>query len=380
MLQQALSKLGKERLYVVKALFVAAALGAGLSFLIAGKYTSATRIIPPQQIQSTLTGLVGQMGTMSFSGLAGLRNPSDVYVQLLRTDTVALALAKRFNLHEHYDTEKFEDVRLRLERRSRIRAGRDGMVLMEVADKDANMAAALANGYADELYKLIQKLSAEETAQRKKLMDSKLADFSKSLDAKEQDFRVMQEKVGMLSVEGGVEATYSTIGGLRASIMMREVALRTLSYSSTPQNPVYLNIEAEIAAIKSQMEKLEQDPKVLNPKFMIPADRAPQLVMEYVRKLRDLKFEEGMYKAMQKQSELIRMEDMRDFMQFLVVDSARPATKRDFPTRPMVVLITVLLGLSFAIYLVVTDRVWHPSDLWKKSEAVGTSPRPDTNI
>lgn len=368
MFRQAVLKLIRERHYVIKGLLVSVVLGVMLSFVVAGRYTSATRIIPPQQIQSTLTGLVGQMGTMSFSGLAGLRNPSDVYVQLLRTDSIAHALINRFKLYDHYGKEKFEDVRLMLDRRSRIRAGRDGMVLMEVNDKDADMAAALANGYAEELFKLIQRLSAEETAQRKQFVDSKLAEITKSLDAKEQDFRKLQERVGVLSVEGGIDATYTAIGTLRASIMMREVALRTISNSSTSQNPTYRNMEAEIAALKSQMEKLEQDPKIQNPKFMIPANRAPEIVMEYVRKLRDIKLEEGMYKVMQKQAELVRMEDLRDFMQFLIVDTARPATRRDFPSRLVVTLLTCFLGMTLVIYLVITDRIWRLSDIWRDNK------------
>ena len=370
MFRQAILKLIKERIYVAKGILVSVVLGVVLSLQLAGRYTSATRIIPPQQIQSTLTGLVGQMGTINFSGLAGLRNPSDVYVVLLRTDSIAHALVNRFKLYDHYGQEKFEDVRRTLDRRSRIRAGRDGMVLMEVSDKDADMAASLANGYAEELFKLIQRLAGEETAQRKQFVDSKLTEVTKSLDAKEQDFRKLQERVGVLSVEGGVEATYTTIGTLRATIMMREVALRTMSKSSTSQNPNYRNMEAEIAALKAQMDRLEQDPKIQNPKFMIPANRAPELAMEYVRKLRDIKLEESMYKAMQKQAELVRMEDLRDFLQFLIVDTARPATTRDFPSRLVVALLTCFLGMTLVIYLVITDRIWRLSDFWRDNKLV----------
>jgi uncharacterized protein involved in exopolysaccharide biosynthesis len=150
---------------------------------------------------------------------------------------------------------------------------------------------------------------------------------------------------------------------------MREVALRTMSNSSTSQNPVYRNIQAEIAALRSQMEKLEQDPKIQNPKFMIPANRAPELVMEYVRQMRDIKLEEAMYKAMQKQAELIRMENLRDFMQFLIVDTARPATRRDFPSRPFVALLTCFLGMILVMYLVITDRIWRLSDIWRDNKS-----------
>jgi capsule polysaccharide export protein KpsE/RkpR len=286
---------------------------------------------------------------------------------LLRSDSVALALNQRFALDKHYDVEKFEDVRRKLENRTEARAGRDGVVMVRVTDRDAKVAAALANGYVEELHKLVERLAADETAQRKRFIEAQVHDARKSLEYAEAEFRKLQEAVGAVQL-GHVESAYATMGGLRASIMSREVTLRTLALSSTTQNPLYRTIEAEIKALRAQLEKLEQDPQVQNPKFVIPADRAPGLTLEYLRKLRDLRFEEAMYQAVLRQNELVRMEDGREFKQFLIVDSARPATKRDFPQQWMVALFVMLIGLGVAMYGVLTDQLVYPSDFWRKPD------------
>jgi capsule polysaccharide export protein KpsE/RkpR len=353
---------------VIAFVVIGALAGAILGLVIPGRYSSSARIIPPQQIQSSVATLSNQLGAIGFTGLGGLRNPSDVHVHLLRSDTVARALAQRFQLAHHYGVDTFEDVQRKLESRSKIRMSRDGLVVVRVTDRDPKLAAALANAYVEELHKLVERLGMQESAERRRFMESKVAEVSKSLEEKELGFRAFQEKVGALKVEGQLEQTFFTMGGLRANIMMREVALRALSASATPENPVYRNIEAEIAGLRAQLQKLENNPHVQNPKFVIPANLAPGLALEYIRRLRELKFEEAMYQVMVKQVEFARIEDTKGFPQFLVVDPARPATKRDFPTQPMIVLITTVLGLCVAVFLVATDRIWYPPGVRKKPD------------
>lgn len=367
------SKIWEGRNRLAASVLVATAVGVLLALVIPGRYSSTSRIIPPQQVQSSLGSIVGQMGAVGFSGLASLRNPADVYVQLLRSDTVTVQLIKRFALDKHYDLKTLDDVKRKLENRSYIRGTREGVVVIRVTDVDADLASAIANGYVDELYKLVQKLGYEEAAHRRQFIEGRLLEISKSLEAKEGDLKAMQERMGMVRVDGQVASTYYTMEALRTTILAKEIALRTLLTSSTPQNPAYKQSEAEIAAYKAELRKLEENPTIRNPKFVVSADRAPELLLEYVRKQRGLRAEEAMYTAIQKQYELIQMEETQGYQQFLVVDTARPATRRNFPTRPMIVLITALAGLGIAIYLIATDRFRLPAQFARKGEAIPPS-------
>jgi uncharacterized protein involved in exopolysaccharide biosynthesis len=128
-------------------------------------------------------------------------------------------------------------------------------------------------------------------------------------------------------------------------------------------------MEAELAELKTQLHKLEQTPQARNPQFLIAAEHAPRLGMEYIRRLRDVKYEEAMYQMVLRQYELARMEETRDFQHIQVVDVAQPATKRSFPPRMLIVVLTVLLVMSLALYCVVTDRRWHRVDYWRRTKA-----------
>jgi uncharacterized protein involved in exopolysaccharide biosynthesis len=361
MFREAVPKLWKERRYLLICALLAAMSGLVLSFVIPARYESTTRIIPPQQIQSSLGALVGQMGAVGFSGLSSLRYPSDVYVQLLRSDSLARAMINRFLLEKYYDSSKYEDAKKRLESRSYIRGSREGVVTVRVTDRDPAMAATLANGYIDELYQTVQRLSLEEATHRRRFMEGKLDETRSALIAKETDFKAMQEKLGVLRVDGQAENTHSIMIGLRAAIQAKEISLRAMSFWATSGNPVYRNTEAEIAALKQELRKMESDPGVRDSRFVISAERAPELILEYYRKFRELKFEEGLYQGLLRQYELIRMEEAKDFQQFLVVDVARPATEAEFPSPRMIAFLVAVLGCLGAMYLVSTDRIWYPS-------------------
>src|SRR6266850_6418230 len=64
----------------------------GIAFIIPPTFTATTRILPPQQRQSSAAMLASQLGALS--GLAGavgfnIKNPTDTYVALIKSRTVA---------------------------------------------------------------------------------------------------------------------------------------------------------------------------------------------------------------------------------------------------------------------------------------------------
>src|SRR4051812_7754396 len=65
-----------------------------LTYLISPTYTAHTKILPPQQQQSTAAMLASQLGMMAgvaglSSAVSGLRNPADMYVSLIKSRSVA---------------------------------------------------------------------------------------------------------------------------------------------------------------------------------------------------------------------------------------------------------------------------------------------------
>ena len=82
----------------------------GLVLLMQPVFTAKAMILPPQQGQSS-AGLLSQLG--SFAALAGLgsvgsaKDPNDLYLAVLQSNTVADGLIKRLNLMDAYKVKVY---------------------------------------------------------------------------------------------------------------------------------------------------------------------------------------------------------------------------------------------------------------------------------
>src|SRR5260370_30321110 len=162
--------LAKHKRIVLGVPFIVAIGAAIFSLLMPNIYTGTTRILPPQQSASAASALLNQLGG-AFGGIGaaggalGIRNPNDLYIGMLKSRTVADNLIARFDLSKVYQQELQSSTRTALQGNTSIAAGRDGIIAIEVDDKDPKRAAELANAYVDELMKLTKVLAVTQTSQ-----------------------------------------------------------------------------------------------------------------------------------------------------------------------------------------------------------------------
>jgi uncharacterized protein involved in exopolysaccharide biosynthesis len=109
--------LAKHKRVVLGVPFGAALVSAVVSLFLPNYYTGTTRIMPPQQSASAASALLNQLGG-ALGGLAGaaggslgLRNPSELYVGMLKSRTVADNLIARFDLGKVYDEDYLSETR-----------------------------------------------------------------------------------------------------------------------------------------------------------------------------------------------------------------------------------------------------------------------------
>src|SRR3990170_4099285 len=120
----------------------------GIAFIIPPTFTATTRILPPQQQGGAAAMLASQLGALGgLAGAAGLniKNPADTYVALIKSRTVADKLLDRFDLLNVYDQKYRQEARKGLEDATKVSAGKDGLITIEVDDKDPKRSADIAN-------------------------------------------------------------------------------------------------------------------------------------------------------------------------------------------------------------------------------------------
>src|SRR3989442_8066696 len=345
--------LAKRKWFIFKFVGCAAVLSAGISLLLPKIYTANAKIMPPQQNQSmgAMAALSTQLGPLAAlaSGGLGLRTPSDLYIAMLRSRTVADDLIDRFSLMSVYKEKIRDYTRKKLESPTDIRAGtKDGIITISVDDRDPRRAAGLANGYVDELEKLTKTLAVTEAGKRRLFFEREVKMASDELANAEVALKQTQEKTGLILLDSQSRAMIESLASLRARVAAQEVLVQQIRTFAAPENPELIREEKALEALRDQLSRLEGGQgKTLFAD--VPIENMPTARLEYVRKYRDVKYHEALFELLAKQYEAAKLDEARDSLIVQQLDKAIVPERRSWPPRTALVLASTLLALIVAI-------------------------------
>jgi uncharacterized protein involved in exopolysaccharide biosynthesis len=346
----------KRKKLIIGITLGAAVITAIISFIMPPMFKAETAILPPQQSSSMASQLLSQMGAGGLTGFVGgalgIQTPSDLYVGMLKSNTVADRIIDRFDLMKLYNSEFREDVREELieDVLDATSDKNSGIITITIEDKDPKRAADMANAFVDELKNLNKGLAVTEAAQRRLFFEEQLKDTKTSLMKAEEAMKSFQEKTGALQVEEQAKAVIEGIANLRAQIVAKEVEIQVMKTYSTPNNPDLQMAEEAARGLKTELNKFEakggsgHDP-------LMPTGRMPGVGTEYVRKLRDLKFNETLFELLTKQYELARLDEARDAAIIQVIDKAVPPQKKAKPKTILLIAVAACVGFFLSVLL-----------------------------
>lgn len=331
---------------------IAAALIAGcISFALPNVYRGNAKLLPPQQNQSGAAALLSQLGGAAglAAGVAGIKNPNDVYVAILKSRTVADRIIGRFKLKQVYDTDSDERARKRLEDDTTIVPGKEGLITIEVEARSRELSSALTNAYVDELMKMTRELAITEAGQRRIFFERQLELSKNNLANAEIALKKGLDTEGVVSVDNQSRAIVETMGRLRAQISAKEIQLNSLKAFVTPTHPEYRHTEEELASLRSELSRLETGESTKLAPNGKDADNTKQAGLGNIKLLRDVKYYQMLYELLAKQYEVARLDEAKDPSVVQILDSAVLPEKKVKPRRTIIVLLTSIVALFMGI-------------------------------
>ncbi len=339
---------GRKR-FVLAGALAGAAIAAGVAALLPNTYTATAVVMPPQKEQSTASLLIGQLGPLA--AVAGadlaLKNPADLYLGLLGSRTISDHIISKFRLKPIYGAKSDTDARNALRNRARFRTGRDSLIRIDVEDVDPSRAAAMANAFVSELDEQNRRLAVTDAGQRRLFLEGQLRQVKSDLTASEERMKTTQHQTGLIEVTGQTQATIASIAQLRAQITAGEVGLARMRIGATPANPAILQAQAELEALRGQLRKLEKSPS--DGSAIVAAGTIPDAAIDYMRRLRQLKYDEFLFELLSKQYEAARLDESKAVPALQVIDSAIPPDKKSGPPRALIGILGSLGGAALGI-------------------------------
>ena len=343
--------LAKHKKLILVLPLLTALLSAGITLLLPNWYTATAKLLPPQQSQSNAVAILGQLGALSggTSQALGIKNPSDIFIAMLKSRTVADAIVERFKLKELYDQEYLQDVRKTLAGNVLISAGRDGVITLEVDDKNPKRAADMANSYVEELERLTRRLAVGEAGQRRLFFETQLKRAKDDLTQAEAELTKFQVEKKVLNPQGQASLTISAAAGLQAQIAAKEVQMTALRSFATQENPDLLRAKEELAGLKIQLAKIAHGSSEDVGDVLLSIGKAPKEGVEYLRKYRDVKYYETLFELLAKQYEIAKIDEAKDATLIQVLDKAIEPERKSKPRRLLIVLLTGLVTGILAV-------------------------------
>jgi uncharacterized protein involved in exopolysaccharide biosynthesis len=334
-----------------------AVLAAIISFVIPSRYTATTKILPPQQAQSSAAMLMSQLAGSDLGPLAavaskdiGLKSPNGIYVSMLKSRTVEDALIAQFDLSRVYPGKKMSDLRKDLEKSSDITSSKEGLIEVSVEDKSPQRAAALANSYVDQLRKLTQKLAVTEASQRRLFFEQEVEQAKGVLATAELALKNTEQKTGMIHLDAQARAMIEAVGTLRARIAASEVELQATRSFATEQNPDIILQERQVAAWREQLANLERQQTSGEGNPVVATNKMPAAALEYVGRYREVKYREAIFELMAKQFEAAKLDEAKEAAVIQVVDPAVEPDQKSSPKRTLIVIYATTGGFVLALF------------------------------
>jgi capsule polysaccharide export protein KpsE/RkpR len=379
----AIRLLWEHRRFVASVLLKGTALFLLTALLIPNSYESTTALMPPDsQANSAMTMLAaltsGNLGTGGGGGggggalsmaadLLGLKTTGAVFASVLRSDTVSDRLINRFDLRRVYWVKTYRSARKELESRTTISEDRkSGVINVTVWDRNPDRAAQLTRAYVEELNRLVAELNTSAAHRERVFLEQRLTAVKQELDQSSKDFSEFASRNTTIDIKEQGKAMVESAAVLQGQTIAAESELRGLEQIYTENNVRVRSVQARVAELKRQLDKLggtpslDSDPN--NPSLYPSIRQLPVLGVPYADLYRRLKINEVVFETLTKMYELAKVEEAKEIPSVKVLDVAEPPEKRSGPPRLLIVVAGAFLSLCFAAMWLFGRETWNATD------------------
>jgi uncharacterized protein involved in exopolysaccharide biosynthesis len=344
----------KRIIFAVTAAF--AIIAIIVSLVLPPRYTATVTLLAPQQSSSMGAALASQLGNMGgmaalAGGSLGLKNPNDMYVAMFKSRTVEDAMVQHFGLMQEYHAKFSSDARKAFEKHATVDgSGKDSLIRISVEDRDPRHAADIANGYVDQFRLQSQHLAITEASQRRLFFEQQLEQAKDNLANAEEAMKQTQQKTGVIQLDSQARALIESAASLRAQVAAKEVQLQGMRTYATGENSQVVQAQQELESMRAQLARLGGSEDSASGGIIVPKGQVPEAGLEYVRKLRDVKYNETIFDILARQFEVAKLDEAKQGALIQVVDPAVPPDRKSFPKRGLIVIGATAVGFFIGLF------------------------------
>jgi capsule polysaccharide export protein KpsE/RkpR len=356
-----------------------------IAFTLPKRYKSSTQIMPPSNpgVGTAMLGLLagrtlgGMSGLGSLAGsLLGGNNSTALFVDLLRSGTVAGHLIDRFRLQAAYHKRYRVDTAKYLARHTTITDDKkSGVITVTVEDTNPRRARDLAQAYLDELNLLLNRTSISSAHQERVFIEKRLQKVKADLEQAQQQMSEFSSTHATIDIKEQTRAMVDAASKLQAQMILEQANLDSLRQIYGDGNVRVRATQARIGALRNQLAKISGSSAPLQAdettavsdarsigsggsELYPPLRQLPRLAVPYADLYRQVQVQETVFELLTQQYELARIQEAKDVPVVSVIDSPGIPEKKSFPPRLLLTALLTLISTSIAAALILAWQRW----------------------
>ncbi len=358
-----------------------------IALVIPKRYKSVASIMPPDQQSSGAMmlaalashgGSIGGLGSLAGSLLGG-HTTTALFVNLLHSSTVSGHLIDRFNLQHVYRKRYRIDTAKRLAHRTSITEDKkSGVITIAVEDESPVRARDLAQGYLDELNKLVTQTNTSTAHRERIFIERRLHSVQADLEHAQLQLSEFSSRNSTVDIKEQTRAMVDAGARVQGELLVAQSGLQSLRQIYGDGNVRVHETEARIASLQRDLEKMTGSSAPLVPEtagennatsdandkgeLYPPLRQLPRLAVPYADLYRQVRVQETVYELLTQQYELARIEEAKDVPVVSVIDTPGIPEKKSFPHRLLLTLALTFLSFAVAAALILMRDHWSKFD------------------
>lgn len=336
----------------------------GVSLVLPKAYQARATILPPENRASTfgLNALLSNTNLpLSGLGIPELSSTSDLFVQILKSRTIAERVINQFHLINVYQSRNMEEAIKQLQRDAKFTAQKAGVISIDVEAPTARLAAGIANAFVNELDRFNQENNMTAAKSTRLFIEQRLneakQDMSKALVA----LQTFQEQNQVVSLTEQAKAAVDAAAGVETQLRFLEFELAVKRKTLYPTHSEVIQTQTQIEELRKQLNRLKfgdrtavSSSAVANPnatELHIPFARMPALQLQLGQLMMDVKVQQAIVEMLFQQYEQAKIQEIRDTPTVRRLDTAVPPKTRSKPLRVYIIITTGVLSLFLGVML-----------------------------
>ncbi len=357
----------RARRLVLRNLIGAVVLAAVISLVLPSRWRAVATLMPPQEKEGvSMNGLVAQLNVPGIT-IPKPATTAQLFVEILRSRSVNERVLGRSFVFKNdslplYRILRYPSVNVglyKMVKKTQFMVQPNDIISVAVELRDPRLAADVANAYVEELDRVIREKNVSRAKNSRVYIESQLAETQEKMRESAERLIAFQQRNKAVSLEAQVQAFVEQAAELSGRIMAKEIEIGVMLQSMTPENPLVVRAQNELAEMRRQAKELEYGKAAAGQgASFLPFQNIPPVALRLADLLREAKVQETVWQLLNQQYYQAKIEEARNTPTVQILDAAVPPLYRSFPNRKLLVIVAGVLAALLTLLFVAAEEYY----------------------